>query len=630
MAHFILIGFLIIASAANAANDALDTIAERVKACTACHGDADKVEQHAYYPRISGKPQGYLFNQLRNFRDGRRHYQPMANLLENMSDAYLLEIAHYFSTLQTPFLPFEQIDMQPDEIKLAEQLIHSGYPARDIPACSACHGDALIGIEPFIPGLLGLPRAYIAAQFGSWRNGGLMRGQLPDCMSEIAKKLTDDEVNAIAKWLPTQPVSGKPNTTNTLSSELAHRCSSIVLEEKTNNETLDSPSSEQQQKLGAYLTRAGNCMGCHTAQGGQPFAGGRRLSTSFGIFVTPNITPDKETGIGYWSEENFWQALHHGKSRDGRLLYPAFPYTEYTKVTRPDANAIFAYLKSLPAVSQVNPPSNIRFPYNFRPLLSIWRALYFKEGTYTPDRSKSEEWNRGAYLVQGLGHCNACHTNRNLLGASDNATLTGGRIMGMNWYAPSLISHLEAGSGDWSIEETAELLATGISERAVASGPMATIIRQSLQYLSKEDIRAMAVYLKSIAENNRDDTFTTRFPVISENRQEHLAQGEQLYEKYCQGCHGASGEGVPGIYPSLAGNRSVIMASPLNTIRSVLNGGYPATTAANPRPYGMPPFQQILRNDEIALVISFIRNAWGNTGSQVTAIDVDRSKGGEH
>ncbi|GJL76766.1 cytochrome c [Nitrosomonas sp.] len=385
-------------------------------------------------------------------------------------------------------------------------------------------------------------------------------------------------------------------------------------------------STTGQQKLGAYLTRAGNCQGCHTAPGGQPLAGGRRLSTSFGIFVTPNITSDSETGIGDWSEEDFWQALHQGKSRDGRLLYPAFPYTEYTKVTRRDANAIFAYLQSLPEVSQTNPPHEINFPYNLRPLLYIWRALYFKEGVYAPDQSKNEEWNRGAYLVQGLGHCNACHTSRGFLGGSDNDALTGGQIMGMNWYAPSLTSRLEAGSGDWTVKEIAELLATGISNRAVASGPMATIIRQSLQYLSAEDMRAMAVYLKAIAENGAGDAPEIVFPEISENMQKYLSQGQQLYEKYCQECHGTSGEGAPGIYPSLAGNRSVVMASPLNTIRSILEGGYPATTAGNPRPYGMPPFQEILHDEEIALVATFIRNTWGNRGSPVTPIDVERSR----
>ncbi|HNP26769.1 MAG TPA: cytochrome c4 [Nitrosomonas sp.] len=229
MIHFIFIGFLLTMPAAIAANNVPDTMAERVKSCTICHGDKDKIEQHAYYPSINGKPKGYLFNQLRNFRDRRRHYQPMAVLLENMSDNYLMEIAHYFSMLQLPASPPEQIKMQSNEIRLAEQLIFSGFSDRNIPACSACHGEALMGIEPFIPGLLGLSRTYITAQFGSWRNGGLIRGQVSDCMSEIANKLTDNEIIAIAKWLATRPVSGKPGPVEALSPELAHRCSSIVL-----------------------------------------------------------------------------------------------------------------------------------------------------------------------------------------------------------------------------------------------------------------------------------------------------------------------------------------------------------------------------------------------------------------
>jgi len=387
---------------------------------------------------------------------------------------------------------------------------------------------------------------------------------------------------------------------------------------------------EKQQAAvdGAYLTRVGNCMGCHTIKGGQPFAGGRRLSTSFGIFVTPNITPDKATGIGLWSEEDFWQALHQGKSRDGRLLYPAFPYTEYTKVTREDANGMFSYLQSLPPVSQSNPPNDIFFPYNFKPLLAIWRALYFKAGSYEPDQSQSEAWNRGAYLTQGLGHCNACHSTRNVLGASQDDALTGGQIMGMNWYAPSLSSQLEAGVGDWAIEEIAALLTTGIAQRAVASGPMATVIRQSLQYLSQADVHAMAVYLKSLTANESGTVPGVSFSVMSGNLRRHLDLGGQLYEEYCQTCHGADGKGASGIYPALAGNRSVMMKSPVNAIHSVLNGGYSPTTAANPKPYGMPPFQQILRNEEVALVVSYIRNAWGNRASLVTALDVDRNKGG--
>ncbi len=231
MKYFYLTIFLCISSLASATGGLSvavpDTMEERVKACTVCHDYKDRVGRDAYYPRIAGKPAGYLFNQLRNFRDGRRYYQPMAILLENMSDEYMLEIARYFSSLQLPHPPPEQISIHPEETKLADVLIRLGDPGRDIPACKSCHGETLMGTKPFIPGLLGLSHAYISAQFGSWRNGGLMRGQSSNCMSEIAKRLTDEETNAIAKWLAIQSVSGKPSPPGALSSELAHRCSSI-------------------------------------------------------------------------------------------------------------------------------------------------------------------------------------------------------------------------------------------------------------------------------------------------------------------------------------------------------------------------------------------------------------------
>jgi cytochrome c553 len=208
-----------------------DTIAERVRSCTICHSAADKIGRDAYYPRIAGKPRGYLFNQLRNFRDGRRYYQPMAFLLENMSDEYLLEIAGYFSSSQLPYPPPERIHMQPEEIKLAEQFIYSGNVKKNIPPCTACHGDVLMGVEPAIPGLLGLSRAYISAQLGGWRDGSLMRSQTSDCMSEIAKQLNDEEVDAIAKWLANRPVSGKPEPSAVLSPELRYRCRQNLPEE---------------------------------------------------------------------------------------------------------------------------------------------------------------------------------------------------------------------------------------------------------------------------------------------------------------------------------------------------------------------------------------------------------------
>jgi len=228
MIPFILTALFLSAPVANAASDPPDTLSERVKSCTICHGESARAEQHVYYPRIGGKPVGYLYNQLRNFRDGRRHYQPMAILLENMSNDYLMDIARYFSAQALPMYQPERHSLQPAERELAEMMIFSGDPDREIPACSDCHGRALMGKAPFIPGLLGLPRAYLSAQFGSWRNGGLVRGQISDCMSDIAEKLTDQEINAIAKWLSIQAASGSPEPSGNLSPGLIQRCSSIV------------------------------------------------------------------------------------------------------------------------------------------------------------------------------------------------------------------------------------------------------------------------------------------------------------------------------------------------------------------------------------------------------------------
>ena len=367
-------------------------------------------------------------------------------------------------------------------------------------------------------------------------------------------------------------------------------------------------------------------MGCHTAKGGPPYAGGHILATAIGSFITPNITPDEETGIGHWTEQDFWLALHDGMARDGRPLYPAFPYTDYTKITREDSDAIFAYLQSLPRVEQRNPPSQIRFPFNLRPLLYAWRALYFTKGVYQHEAAKNDEWNRGAYLVQGLGHCNACHTTRNPLGASQGNVLGGGQIMGSNWYSPSLTSLQEASASDWPIEDIVQLLTTGLSSRAVVTGPMADVVSQSLQHLTEADAHAMATYLKSLPESAPYSRGIA--PELTGEVDRQFRRGGKIYETYCQDCHGNFGQGAPGAYPALAGNRGVTLASPINAIRSILNGGYAPVTASNPRPYGMPSFAQVLHDEEIALVLSYIRNAWGNRGSLITEVQVDRSRKG--
>lgn len=212
------------------AAEAPDIMEERVKPCIVCHGLEDKKGRDAYYPRIAGKPEGYLFNQLRNFRDGRRHYRPMALLLDGLPDRYLREMAAYFASLEQAFPPPEPMKVAPTEAELARKLIRRGDAVRNIPACTECHGKDLMGIAPFIPGLLGLPRVYIMAQFGNWQHGALMRGQTPDCMSRIAKQLTTDEAVAIAAWLAAQPVPAHPGPASTLAPDLAKRCSSIILQ----------------------------------------------------------------------------------------------------------------------------------------------------------------------------------------------------------------------------------------------------------------------------------------------------------------------------------------------------------------------------------------------------------------
>ena len=248
---------------------------------------------------------------------------------------------------------------------------------------------------------------------------------------------------------------------------------------------------------------------------------------------------------------------------------------------------------SVPPVNQKNRPHELRFPFNKRELILGWRTLYFNEGEYVPDPSKSAQWNRGAYLVEGLGHCAMCHTPINALGGtSQSEAFEGGMIPNQNWYAPSLTSNREAGLGDWSIKDITDLLQAGVSQRGTVYGPMAEVVYNSLQYLTDEDIEAMAVYLKSLAEPASAAADEPGAPVDRERLL--ISLGKTVYDAQCAMCHGAEGEGKPPHFPPLAGNQSITMASPVNPIRMVLNGGYPPGTEENPRPYGMPPFADIL------------------------------------
>lgn len=370
---------------------------------------------------------------------------------------------------------------------------------------------------------------------------------------------------------------------------------------------------------GAYLARAGNCMSCHTARGGAPYAGGRGIATPFGTVFTSNLTPDEATGIGGWSPAHFWRALHNGRSKDGRLLYPAFPYTSTTQASRADSDALYAYLRSVPAVRQANTPHALRWPYSTQAALAVWRAVYFKPQTYQADARQSAEWNRGAYLVRGLGHCSACHTARNALGASEERLdLAGGLIPMQNWYAPSLTLGDEAGVANWDTRHIVALLKTGVSPQASATGPMAEVVLNSTQYLSDGDLTAMATFLKALPQAPSQGAAPGAPPPRVSER------GSKLYGQHCAQCHGERGEGVAGAYPALAGNRAVTLASTANLVQIVLHGGFAPATAGNPRPFGMPPYLLQLNDSDVAAVLSHLRSAWGNQAAGVTEFEVSR------
>lgn len=372
---------------------------------------------------------------------------------------------------------------------------------------------------------------------------------------------------------------------------------------------------------GRYLARIGNCLGCHTARGGEPYAGGRAIATPFGTFYGPNLTPDAATGLGAWNADDFWRALHEGRSRDGRALYPAFPYPNYTRVTRADSDAIFAFLRSLPPVEAPARPHALRFPFDQRALLPAWRALFFRPGVQVDDPSRDARWNRGAYLVEGLGHCGACHAPRNVLGATrESAGLAGARIPMVDWYAPPLTSQHASGLGDWTEQDLVDLLVDGTSARGAAVGPMAEVVSRSLQYLADGDARAIAAYLKALPAGTPADAPGSGQPASTAAD----SSGAALYREHCQDCHSADGRGRPPAVPPLVGNPSVVAVTPINAVRVVLWGGFAPGTRGNPRPHGMPPYGPTLDDAQVAAVVGYVRAAWGNGAGAPSSAEVAR------
>lgn len=396
---------------------------------------------------------------------------------------------------------------------------------------------------------------------------------------------------------------------------------------------------------GAYLAQLGNCAACHTARGGAAFAGGKAIHTPFGAVFSSNLTPDPQHGIGLWSADAFYRAMHHGVSANGRLLTPAFPYPNYSHVSRADSDALYAYFQQgVQAVAQPSVPTQLRFPFNTQLALAAWRVLFF-----TPAQSGDAPFSiashadsirangqkeaqgtaleRGRYIVNGLAHCSACHAQRNALGAAQADGLLSGALMPMqDWYAPSLHARVEAGVQHWSREQMIAFLKNGINDSASALGPMAEVVAKSTQYWREEDLQATAAYLQSLEQH------ASPKPAHASASAERLGRGAALYSQHCATCHGDKGQGLLEAdalagqnlvrIPALAGNRAVSLASSANLVRIILAGGYAPSTPGNPRPYGMPPFVHVLEDDDIAAVATYIRSSWGNAAPAVSGAEV--------
>ena len=352
---------------------------------------------------------------------------------------------------------------------------------------------------------------------------------------------------------------------------------------------------------GEYLVRAGDCGACHTAPGGAPFAGGEAINSPFGPIYPPNITPDKTNGIGAWSDDEFYRAMHEGIGKHGEYLYPAFPYQWFTKVSREDVDAIRAYLQTVPPSSAPSKPTRLMFPFNIREGIGAWNDLYFKPGAFVPDASKSAEWNRGAYLVEGLGHCGDCHTPKGIaMQPETSKAFSGGAID--DWYAPNITSDVKRGIGRWTESELVRILKTGAEPgKGVLVGPMAQVVHDSLSHLTDADLQAIAAYLKTI-------------PPILDYRAERPtgeigphASGASVYLNNCAECHQVNGQGIKGAVPALAGNDLVRAKGPEDVIRVIL-GGRQATGTYAPMPAPGPD----MTDQQIADVTDYVRNAWSN------------------
>ncbi len=362
---------------------------------------------------------------------------------------------------------------------------------------------------------------------------------------------------------------------------------------------------------GSYLATVGDCVACHNGPAGT-MAGGRGIATPFGVIYTPNLTPDWDTGIGQYTPESFHRAMHDGISRTGAHLYPAFPFPWYTRVSRADTDAILAWLRTLPPVRYQPPRNELPFPLNLRVSARAWNDLFFSAGYFEPDPTKSAAWNRGAYLVEGLGHCGACHTPKNFLGVDQGGRqLQGGSLQG--WWAPNLTGDARQGLGDWSADEIVQYLRAGHTPRSAASGPMAEAVAFSTNQWAEADLRAVATYLKDLP----GAAATRPQPLAADSPQ--MRAGEAIYLDRCMACHRRDGQGVANLIPRLAGSQVVQQEGPDTLLRLVISGVRSVATDQEPTAPAMPSFGWQLNDQQVADVVSYIRNAWGNAAPAATS-----------
>ena len=369
---------------------------------------------------------------------------------------------------------------------------------------------------------------------------------------------------------------------------------------------------------GRYLAVVGDCAACHTAPGGRPFAGGLALRTPFGTLVTPNITPDPETGIGDWTKDEFVAAMHDGRGHNGKRLYPAMPYPAYTKMSDDDVLAIRAYLGTVaPVRNEVN-PNRLPFPFNIRLAMVFWNALNFTPGRYQPNPQKSSEWNRGAYLVEGAAHCGTCHTPKTMLGGDKtDRPLEGATLQG--WFAPNITNDPHKGIGAWSKDELVQYLKTGANKWTLASGPMAEAVTHSTSKMTDEDVSAIATYLK-----DRGSAAPKPEPVIA--NENTMRAGAAIYKDSCAACHKDTGEGEAHLFPRLAGSALVQSDDPTTLVRVVLQGTRAASTDSMPTAPAMPAFGWRVDDSQAAAVLTYIRNSWGNAAPPVAASTIAKQR----